>query len=86
MSFAREGDCFACQGPLAGPEPEAVERLERAFKRRRLRASATSARACASHRASVRPVSPSDNMGAGACIGNQCRTLPDGSKVRIVPE
>ena len=36
--------------------------------------------------ASVRPVSPSDNMGAGACIENQCRGLPDGTKVRIVVE
>jgi filamentous hemagglutinin len=33
--------------------------------------------------ASVRPVSPADNMGAGACIGNQCRGLPDGTCVRI---
>lgn len=36
--------------------------------------------------ASVRPVSPRDNMGAGACIGNQCRHLPSGSKVRIIVE
>ncbi len=36
------------------------------------------------HGASVRPVGPSDNMGAGACIGNQCRGLPDGTKIRIV--
>jgi RHS repeat-associated protein len=35
--------------------------------------------------ASVRPISPSDNRGAGACIGAQCRDLPDGSRVRIVP-
>lgn len=34
--------------------------------------------------ASTRSVSPSDNMGAGACIGNQCRGLPDGARVRIV--
>jgi hypothetical protein len=34
--------------------------------------------------ASVRPISPSDNRGAGAVIGNQCRALPDGSKVTIV--
>jgi len=33
--------------------------------------------------ASVRPISPSDNRGAGACIGAQCRGLPDGTKVRI---
>jgi hypothetical protein len=36
--------------------------------------------------ASVRPVSPADNMGAGACIGNQCRGLPNGTRVRIVVE
>jgi RHS repeat-associated protein len=36
--------------------------------------------------ASVRAVSSRDNMGAGACIGNQCRGLPEGSKVRIVVE
>ncbi len=36
--------------------------------------------------ASVRPISPSDNMRAGACIGNACRGLPDGAQVRIVPE
>ena len=34
--------------------------------------------------ASVRPINPSDNRGAGACIGAQCRTLPDGSRVRII--
>ena len=34
--------------------------------------------------ARVRPVNPSDNMGAGACIGNQCRSYPDGTKVQIV--
>lgn len=34
--------------------------------------------------ASVRPVTPADNRGAGACIGNQCRGLPDGTRVRIV--
>jgi RHS repeat-associated protein len=33
--------------------------------------------------ASVRPVSPSDNRGAGACIGNQCRELADGAKVEV---
>jgi RHS repeat-associated protein len=36
--------------------------------------------------ASVRPIKPSDNMGAGACIGNACRGLPDGSRVRIKVE
>ncbi len=36
--------------------------------------------------ASIRAVSPRDNMGAGACIGNQCRGLPNGTKVRIVVE
>lgn len=35
--------------------------------------------------ASVRPISPSDNRGAGSCVGAQCRGLPDGSRVRIVP-
>ena len=34
--------------------------------------------------ASVRPIDPSDNRGAGACIGNQCRGLPDGTNVEIV--
>lgn len=33
--------------------------------------------------ASVRAVNPHDNMSAGACIGNKCRGLPDGAKVRI---
>jgi RHS repeat-associated protein len=33
--------------------------------------------------ASVRAINPRDNMSAGACIGNACRGLPDGSKVRI---
>ena len=33
--------------------------------------------------ASVRPISPSDNRGAGACIGAQCRKLPDGTKIFI---
>ncbi len=33
--------------------------------------------------ASVRPIKPRDNMAAGACIGNACRGLPDGTKVRI---
>lgn len=33
--------------------------------------------------ASVRPIDPSDNRGAGAVIGNEIRDLPDGAKVRI---
>lgn len=33
--------------------------------------------------ASVRPISPSDNMGAGARIGNLTRGLPDGAKIII---
>ncbi|MEQ1890561.1 MAG: RHS repeat-associated core domain-containing protein [Alphaproteobacteria bacterium] len=33
--------------------------------------------------ASVRPINPRDNMSAGACIGNACRGLPDGSRIRI---
>ena len=33
---------------------------------------------------SVRHISPSDNRGAGASIGNQLRGIPDGVKVRIV--
>lgn len=33
--------------------------------------------------ASVRPINPRDNMSAGACIGNACRGLPDGTKIRI---
>ncbi|WP_205630872.1 NucA/NucB deoxyribonuclease domain-containing protein [Pannonibacter phragmitetus] len=33
--------------------------------------------------ASVRHINPSDNRGAGACIGGQCRDLPDGTRVRI---
>jgi RHS repeat-associated protein len=33
--------------------------------------------------ASVRAISPRDNMSAGACIGNACRGLPDGTRVRI---
>ncbi len=33
--------------------------------------------------ASVRHINPSDNRGAGACIGAQCRGLPDGTTVRI---
>lgn len=33
--------------------------------------------------ASVRPINPRDNMSAGACIGNACRGLADGARVRI---
>ena len=36
--------------------------------------------------ASVRHIDPSDNRGAGSCIGHQCRPLPDGTKVKIVVE
>jgi RHS repeat-associated protein len=32
---------------------------------------------------SVRYINPSDNRGAGACIGAQCRGLSDGTRVRI---
>ncbi|SOD50479.1 RHS repeat-associated core domain-containing protein [Pseudoxanthomonas wuyuanensis] len=35
---------------------------------------------------SVRHIGPSDNRGSGACIGAQCRGLPDGAKVRIKVE
>ncbi|HEY4083642.1 MAG TPA: RHS repeat-associated core domain-containing protein, partial [Burkholderiaceae bacterium] len=34
-------------------------------------------------RASVRPITPRDNLSGGACIGNACRGLPDGARVRI---
>ncbi len=33
--------------------------------------------------ASVRPIDPSDNMGAGASMGNQLRKVKDGEKVKI---
>ncbi|WP_208457844.1 NucA/NucB deoxyribonuclease domain-containing protein [Burkholderia sp. BCC0405] len=33
--------------------------------------------------ASVRPISPADNRGAGSCIGAQCRGLPNGTQVNI---
>lgn len=38
--------------------------------------------------ASVRHINPADNRGAGACIGAQCRALPDATRVRVevVPE
>ncbi|WP_434704939.1 DUF637 domain-containing protein [Pseudomonas sp. Z1-12] len=32
---------------------------------------------------SVKHINPSDNRGAGACIGAQCRELPNGTKIRI---
>lgn len=32
---------------------------------------------------SVRPINPRDNMSSGACIGNACRGLPDGTRIRI---
>jgi filamentous hemagglutinin len=36
---------------------------------------------------SVRPVTPGDNRGAGACVGAQCRGLPNGASVdvKVVP-
>jgi RHS repeat-associated protein len=33
--------------------------------------------------ASVRPINPKDNMGAGAAMGNQLRKVKDGEKVKI---
>lgn len=33
--------------------------------------------------ASVKNIDPSDNRGSGACIGNQCRGLPDGTQIEI---
>lgn len=33
--------------------------------------------------ASVRNVSSSDNRGSGACIGAQCRDVPDGGKIQV---
>jgi hypothetical protein len=33
--------------------------------------------------ASVRPINPRDNRSAGACVGNACRGLPDGTRIRI---
>lgn len=32
---------------------------------------------------SVKYINPSDNRGAGACIGNQCRNVSDGDRVQI---
>lgn len=34
--------------------------------------------------ASVRPMTPGQNRGMGSCIGNQCRSVPNGSQVEIV--
>jgi len=36
--------------------------------------------------ASVRPINPADNMGAGASMGNQLRKYPNGTKVQFVIE
>ncbi len=36
--------------------------------------------------ASVRHIGSSDNQGAGASIGNQCRGLPNGARVIITPK
>ena len=33
--------------------------------------------------ASIRHINPSDNRGAGSCIGAQCGGLSDGARVRI---
>lgn len=33
--------------------------------------------------ASVRHISSSDNRGAGACLGTQCRGVPDGKRIRV---
>jgi hypothetical protein len=33
--------------------------------------------------ASVKPISPSDNRGAGSSMGHQLRKYPDGTKVKI---
>lgn len=33
--------------------------------------------------ASVKPVSQSDNRGAGAYLGNKLRNYPDGTKIRL---
>jgi hypothetical protein len=32
---------------------------------------------------SVRPINPSDNRGAGSCVGWQCVDLPDGSRILL---
>ena len=36
---------------------------------------------------SVKPLTPGDNRGTGACIGAQCRSLPNGAtvEVKVVP-
>ncbi len=36
--------------------------------------------------ASVKHINPSDNRGSGKCIGNQCKDLNDGDKVKIIVE
>jgi hypothetical protein len=36
--------------------------------------------------ASVRPVTAAENRGAGACMGNQCRAFPNGTRVKIIVE
>lgn len=33
---------------------------------------------------SVRPISPSDNRGAGGSFGQQIKTLPDGSQIQVI--
>jgi hypothetical protein len=33
---------------------------------------------------SVKHISPSDNRGAGGSLGQQIKTLPNGTKVRII--
>lgn len=34
--------------------------------------------------ASVRHIAPSDNRGSGACLGAQCKDVPDGKKIRVL--
>jgi hypothetical protein len=36
--------------------------------------------------ASVKPIKPSDNRGAGSSMGHQLRQYPNGTKIRIKPE
>ncbi len=36
--------------------------------------------------ANIRAISPSDNMGAGASMGNQLRNVKDGMVIKIVVE
>ncbi|TGM52878.1 hypothetical protein [Leptospira adleri] len=33
--------------------------------------------------ASVRNIRSGDNRGSGSCIGNECKGLPNGTKVKI---